>query len=298
VSDELHACWIQLTLEAGQCTVSELEDALLDVGAVAVTLQDAAEDAVFEPLPGETPLWLHTRVTGLFDAQTDIEAIKQRLRERMSDGLSKCLSEPLEEREWVRVWMDEFHPMRFGKRLWICPTCEPPPDPGAVTLMLDPGLAFGTGTHPTTALCLEWLDAAKLSGMTVVDYGCGSGVLGIAAAKLGASHVRAVDLDPQALLATTRNAQGNGVASIVATTTPEKLSHLRTDLVLANILAGPLIELAPHFDDLLAAGGTLVLSGILDHQADAVRAAYEQRFKFGASRRREDWVLLEATRNP
>jgi ribosomal protein L11 methyltransferase len=134
--------------------------------------------------------------------------------------------------------------------------------------------------------------------MTVVDYGCGSGVLGIAAAKLGASHVRAVDLDPQALLATTRNAQGNGVASIVATTTPEKLSHLRTDLVLANILAGPLIELAPHFDDLLAAGGTLVLSGILDHQADAVRAAYEQRFKFGASRRREDWVLLEATRNP
>lgn len=297
VNDETTAFWLQLTLETIQHSSEQLENALLQAGAIAVILQDAGDQPVLEPPPGETPLWPHSRVTGLFDAQTDIEVIKRLLRRALGDGaLSECRLERLEERDWVRAWLDDFHSMRFGKRLWVCPTSQTPPEPMAVNLLLDPGLAFGTGTHPTTALCLTWLDGAELASKTVIDYGCGSGILAIAAAKLGASSVYAVDIDPQALMASDRNASDNGVASHITLTLPGKLPAVKVDILLANILAGPLIELAPRFGSLVLPQGQLVLSGILAEQAEEVQAAYTPWFDFGQSQQREDWVLLQAVR--
>jgi ribosomal protein L11 methyltransferase len=297
VNDETTAFWLQLTLETIQHSSEQLENALLQAGAIAVILQDAGDQPVLEPPPGETPLWPHSRVTGLFDAQTDIEVVKRLLRRALGDGaLSECRLERLEERDWVRAWLDDFHSMRFGKRLWVCPTSQTPPEPMAVNLLLDPGLAFGTGTHPTTALCLTWLDGAELASKTVIDYGCGSGILAIAAAKLGASSVYAVDIDPQALMASDRNASDNGVASHITLTLPGKLPAVKVDILLANILAGPLIELAPRFGSLVLPQGQLVLSGILAEQAEEVQAAYTPWFDFGQSQQREDWVLLQAVR--
>ncbi len=290
-------CWLQLTLESPHHNPEQLEDALLQAGALAITLQDAADRPVLEPLPGTTPLWFHTRVTGLFAAQTDPHTIKAILKQALGDrDFPVCRVESLEERDWVRVWLDDFHPMRFGRQLWVCPTdCTPPP-PEAVTVWLDPGLAFGTGAHPTTALCLEWLDGADLDGKTVIDYGCGSGILAVAAARLGARQVWAVDIDPQALLATESNAVRNRVREILALGSPAALPATPVDILLANILAGPLIELAPRFSALVRPQGRLALSGILAEQAEQVQAAYAQWFDFDPARRREEWVLLQAVR--
>jgi ribosomal protein L11 methyltransferase len=243
------------------------------------------------------PIWPHTRVTGLFDAQTDIAVIKQILRQVLStQRLPECCLERLEERDWVRAWMDDFHPMRFGTRLWVCPSHQSPPEPTAINVMLDPGLAFGTGTHPTTALCLTWLDGVDLEGQTVIDYGCGSGILAIAAAKLGAGWVWAVDIDPQALLACDDNAADNGVAGKVTLCEPTALSLPRADSLIANILAGPLIQLAPRFARLLKPGGRIALSGILDYQAGEVESAYGAWFDFGPSQWQEGWALLQGVR--
>jgi ribosomal protein L11 methyltransferase len=296
--DDVTAPWLQLTLEAIEHRAEQLEDALLQAGALAVTLADAGDRPVLEPAPGETPLWARTRVTGLFDAQTDIEVIKGRLRRFLHASLlPECRLTPLEERDWVRAWMDHFHPMRFGRRLWVCPTSQTPPEPAAVNIRLDPGLAFGTGTHPTTALCLEWLDGADLSGQTVLDYGCGSGILAIAAAKLGAKRVWAVDIDPQALLASDANAAENEVEDRIVLASPAELpAELRVDLLLANILAGVLARLAPEFARRVKPGGRLVLSGILETHADAVRAVFVRDFHWDPPRMREEWVLLEGRR--
>lgn len=296
--DDATAPWLQLTLEAIDHAPEQLEDALLLAGALAVTLADAGDQPVLEPAPGETPLWAHTRVTGLFDAQTDIEVVKGQLRRFLrAPILPECRLTALEERDWVRAWMDSFHPMRFGRRLWICPTHCDPPEPAAVNIRLDPGLAFGTGTHPTTALCLEWLDGADLAGKSVLDYGCGSGILAIAAAKLGAKRVWAVDIDPQALLASDDNASENEVEDRIELFRPAELpTGLRVDVLLANILAGVLVRLAPEFGQRVKPGGRLALSGILEQHADAVQAVFSRDFAFDPPRRREDWVLLEGTR--
>jgi len=299
MSDDITAPWLQLSLEALHHTPEQLEDALLQVGALAVTLADAGDQPVLEPAPGETPLWTHTCVTGLFDAQTDIEVVKRQLQCFLHTPiLPECRLSQLEERNWVRAWMDHFHPMRFGQRLWICPTAQNPPDPTAVNIRLDPGLAFGTGTHPTTALCLEWLDgAADLTDKNVLDYGCGSGVLAIAAAKLGARRVWAVDIDPQALLASDDNADENGIEDRIELVAPTELpALLNVDLLLANILAGVLVRLAPEFTRRVKPGGRLVLSGILEQHADAVQAAFTRNFIFKPARQRDDWVLLEGAR--
>jgi ribosomal protein L11 methyltransferase len=289
--------WLQLTLESPYHSPEQLEDALLQAGALAITLQDAADRPVLEPLPGETPLWSQLRVTGLFAAQTDPQTVKAVLRQILGDdNFPACRIESLEERDWVRAWLDDFRPMRFGQRLWVCPTdCAAPPAP-AVTVRLDPGLAFGTGTHPTTALCLEWLDGAKLDGKAVIDYGCGSGILAITAAKLGAGRVWAVDIDPQALLATEANAERNQVREILNLGNLAALPTTPVDILVANILAGPLIELAPCFSTLVRPQGHLVLSGILIEQAKQVKAAYAQWFDFATARRREEWILLQAVR--
>ena len=296
--DDATAPWLQLTLEAIDHAPEQLEDALLLAGALAVTLADSGDQPVLEPAPGETPLWAHTRVTGLFDAQTDIEVVKGQLRRFLrAPILPECRLTALEERDWVRAWMDNFHPMRFGRRLWICPTHCDPPEPGAVNIRLDPGLAFGTGTHPTTALCLDWLDGADLAGKSVLDYGCGSGILAIAAAKLGAKRVWAVDIDPQALLASDDNASENEVEDRIELFRPAELpTNLRVDVLLANILTGVLVRLAPEFGQRVKPGGRLALSGILEQHADAVQAVFSRDFAFDPPRRREDWVLLEGTR--
>lgn len=296
--DEATAPWLQLTLEAIEHHPEQLEDALLQAGALAVTLTDAGDQPVLEPAPGQTPLWAHTRVTGLFDAQTDIEVIKKQLRRFLhTPSLPECRLIALEERDWVRAWMDHFHPMRFGQRLWVCPKEQAPPDPSAINLRLDPGLAFGTGTHPTTALCLEWLDGADLTGKTVLDYGCGSGILAIAAAKLGATRVWAVDIDPQALIASDDNASDNTVEDRIELVSPAELpADLQVDILLANILAGVLVRLAPDFARRVKPGGQIVLSGILEAHADAVQATFSPDFIFSTNRYREDWVLLVGTR--
>ena len=289
--------WLQLTLQAERHEPQQLEDALLAAGALAVTLADEGDQPVLEPPPGETPLWSRTRVTGLFEAQTDIGAVKYRLSRALGpEVLAEARLEGLEERDWTRTWLEDFQPLQFGRRLWVCPSGSTPPDPGAVNLWLDPGLAFGTGTHPTTALCLEWLDGAELSGKRVIDYGCGSGILAIAAARLGAAEVQATDIDPQALLACDQNADRNQVGQQVTTLMPEALAPAPVDLLLANILAGPLIGLAPRFSERIVPGGDLVLSGLLRTQTDEVQAAFTPWFTFAEPRQRDEWVLLHGRR--
>ena len=286
---------LQLTIDVGNSDPAPFEDALIELGAVAVTLEDAADDPVLEPGPGETPLWPTVVVKALFDADTDPAALARALAAALPDGPSPRF-EVLADQAWERVWLQDFRPMRFGRRLWVCPGGLPAGAADAVRIELAPGLAFGTGTHPTTALCLEWLDGQDLAGCSVVDYGCGSGILAVAAAKLGAAHVVAVDIDPQALIATRDNALRNGVAGTVSVTGEPALAPRCADVLLANILAGPLVELAPRFAEALVPGGRLALSGLLPGQADAVTAAYRPWFHIETTTTRDGWVLLSARR--
>lgn len=289
--------WWQLTLRADSWSADTLENALRRAGAAVVTLEDAGDQPVLEPLPGETPLWAESMVTGLFSSQHRIAEVKQQLcRILNTQDVEVWRVTDVEDRDWVGAWLDDFHPMRFGERLWICPTQHPPPDPAGVNVRLDPGLAFGTGTHPTTGLCLRWLDGAGLTGCSVVDYGCGSGILAIAAAKLGARRVWAVDIDPQALLATQQNVLENHVSTQVIPVMPEQLPILRVDMLIANILAKPLHELTARFADLVREGGQLVLSGLLASQLGQIETAYSPWFDFGACWQSEDWVLCQAIR--
>ncbi len=290
--------WLQLSFDAAHYDPEWLSDQLSAAGAVSVSLQDAADQPVYEPPPGATPLWSQTRVVGLFAADTDLAEVQAVLRGALArDDLPGCLIETLEDRDWVRAWMDDFHPMRFGARLWVCPSNQSPPEPQAVNILLDPGLAFGTGTHPTTALCLQWLDAHAPRGARVIDYGCGSGILAIAAALLGAHDVRAVDIDPQALLATTQNAQANAVTAGIHVHAPEQLPLRHYDLILANILAAPLQGLAVRFAGLLRPGGAVVLAGLLEAQADAVAQAYAPWFDLEPKTVQAGWARLVGLRN-
>jgi ribosomal protein L11 methyltransferase len=291
--------WIQLELTATAATAEPLADLLTAAGALAVSFEDEADDPVFEPAPGATTLWPRTAVVGLFAPETDVPAVLRALQQALGlPAPPACRMQHLKERDWVRVWMDLSRPMRFGDRLWICPAGQAPPDPApaAVTVVLDPGLAFGTGTHETTALCLEWLDRHLQPGWEVIDYGCGSGILSVAAAKLGARHIQAVDIDPQALYATRENARRNSVAERISALEPAQLAERPVDCLLANILARPLIELAPRIAALVRPGGRLVLSGILLGQAAEVGAAYRDAFALAPPDRRGDWVRLAATR--
>jgi ribosomal protein L11 methyltransferase len=275
-----------------------VEEALLDIGAVSITFVDSGDEPVLEPKPGEIRLWSDTLVRGLFDAASDALSHIQRLGALLGPEIAATARlRRVEDRDWERVWLTDWHSMRFGKRLWVCPTeATAPEDPDAVIVRLDPGLAFGTGTHPTTALCLQILDSLPLSGLRVIDYGCGSGILGIAALKLGAAHVVAVDLDPQALLATRENAQRNGVSACIEVQgVPATLQPAHC--VVANILAGPLIELAPLLTQACAPGGDLLLSGLLKTQAYAVKAAYADGFARVQVIGRDDWCCIHARRS-
>ncbi|HEY4442713.1 MAG TPA: 50S ribosomal protein L11 methyltransferase [Steroidobacteraceae bacterium] len=277
-----------------------VESALLELGASSITFVDRGDEPVLEPKPGEIRLWSDTLVRALFQESSDGASLDAALHlDRLASVLGPHITRTarvrgVENQDWERVWLADWKSMRFGRRLWVCPTsAELPDDPDAVVLRLDPGLAFGTGTHPTTALCLQILDSLPIGGRSVIDYGCGSGILGIAALKLGAAHVQAVDLDPQALLATRDNATRNGVSSSIDVLGIE--GGLRPAYcVMANILAGPLIELAPTLTQACEPGGYLLLSGLLKTQAYTVKAAYGAAFDMVQIVERDDWCCIYA----
>ena len=289
--------WLQLTLTVPAADVDGVSEAMEQAGALAVTLEPPADAPVYEPAPGDTPLAGSMQVVGLFPEDADPDRILEHLGAVLERPVPACSQAILEDQDWTRAWMERFHPMRFGERLWVCPSWRVPPDPEATNILLDPGLAFGTGTHPTTALCLRWLGAdEKARGACVIDYGCGSGILAIAAAGLGAREVWAADIDPQALEATRSNAQRNGVAGLIRTVHPEQLTAAPADLLLANILAGPLQALAGRLAELVRPCGDIVLSGILADQAEDCRAAYARFFEMDAPVIDEEWVMLHGVR--
>ncbi len=286
--------WTQLSLSTAADRAQRLAEALQAAGALAVSLADAADDPVLEPAPGETRVWTRTRLSALFAAGTDLDPLRRALAPHLEPAERASWStRELADQDWERAWLAHFRPLRFGRRLWVCPSDRPPPEPAAVNVVLDPGLAFGTGTHPSTALCLEWLDGAELRGAHLIDYGCGSGILAVAAALLGARSVVAVDIDPQALAATAENAARNGVGARISACAPKALGpEPGADIVLANILAGTLLELRAALCALLRPGGALVLSGILAAQAAELRAAYAGEISFAPERERDGWALL------
>ncbi|CAG9429125.1 50S ribosomal protein L11 methyltransferase [Providencia alcalifaciens] len=291
--------WIQIRLNSNAKDAEALGDELMETGSVSVTFQDSHDTPVFEPLPGETRLWGDTDVIGLYDAETDMKWVVAQLENSPLLGAGFVHKiEQIEDKDWEREWMDNFHPMRFGQRLWICPSWRDVPDPTAVNVMLDPGLAFGTGTHPTTSLCLEWLDGLDLEGKTVIDFGCGSGILAIAALKLGAARAIGIDIDPQAILASRDNAQRNGVSERLSLYLPkDQPQDLQADVVVANILAGPLRELAPMISVLPRAGGHLGLSGVLASQAEGVADAYRASFNIDPVAEKDEWCRITGVKH-
>ncbi len=288
--------WNQITIYATQALAEPLSDLLSELGAVSVTLKEGGAEEILEPLPGETPLWCDTQVLGLFEQEHDLSQIVEMLKQK--SGLAnfpKYKIDSIADQDWERVWLKDFRPMQFGQNLWIVPSTYTPVDSAAINIFLDPGLAFGTGTHPTTALCLQWLDKYKAQNKQVIDYGCGSGILAIAAAKLGASQVYAVDIDPQAVTATKVNAINNDVAGVDACLVSE-FNNVVADILLANILANPLEALAESFSQLLKPGASIVLSGILQAQADSVLQVYDQWFDMDQPRFYEGWAMLSGKR--
>ena len=289
--------WQQFVMNLETLNPASVEEILIRHGAQSVTFSDAGDKPVLEPGPGETPLWSSTCITGLFEAGADMAGLMSDLRASLElDELPEHRLETLADRDWEREWLRDFGPMRFGERLWVCPTGSQPDEEDAVIVRLDPGLAFGTGTHATTAMCLEWLGSLDLQGTTLLDCGCGSGVLAIAALKLGCDSAHAMDIDPQAVLATRRNAERNGVEERLTVTGSKDDIEGRFDVVVANILAGPLAELAADIVQHLAPGGLLGLSGILSEQAADVRAAYAPWIDFDEPEYREQggqtWTRL------
>ena len=290
--------WLQVRLAITPEQAEIYEDALLDVGAVSVTFMDAEDQPIFEPDLGTTPLWSHTHLLALFEADTDAAAVFAHLQLLTDSELPQHQSEVIADQDWERSWMDNFQPMRFGQRLWIVPSWHAAPEPDAVNLLLDPGLAFGTGTHPTTALCLEWLDGQNLSDCNVLDFGCGSGILAIAALLLGAKQAVGTDIDYQAIEASRDNAERNGIdASRFPLYLPEQLPAEQADVVVANILAGPLVALAPQITSLVKPGGRLALSGILAEQGEDVAAAYAEAFELDPQCIRDGWVRISGRRH-
>lgn len=306
--------FVELSFELGPLDPDAAETACFECGATSVTFVDSQDDPILEPLPGEFRLWPTTRMQALFvsgepdadagaggAADSDVVTEPARLAQLLSEalGIAPALihARVVEDRVWEREWLKDFHAMRFGERLWICPNHEQVADPNAVVVKMDPGLAFGTGTHPTTALCLEWLDRSLMADARVIDYGCGSGVLAVASVKLGAAEAHCFDIDPQALIATRDNAESNGVSARVllhgsADTLPEGV-----DVLLSNILSGPLCELAPRFAALVRPGGDLVLAGLMESEVSDVTRAYNAWFDIRPFGQREGWVGLSGRRH-
>ena len=292
--------WLQIAINTTKNHVEIAEECLFGAGAQTVTLTDAADQPILEPGPDETPIWNTVIITGLFTFEDNQQSLLDSIEHCLPDIEFSCSTEILEDQNWTRAWMEHFHAMQFGPRLWVCPLHIEPPEPEAINLRLDPGLAFGTGTHPTTSLCLRWLDQNIHDQKTLLDYGCGSGILAIAACMLGANQADGVDIDPQALTATFDNAETNRVKKQIKTFLPNDFQkqHPDTqyDLVIANILSGPLAELASMLAGHAKTGGDIVLSGILKEQAAPLIETYSQYFKMDAPVFEEDWVLLHGVK--
>ena len=297
--------WIQLQLSTTPDLTEDLEYLLEANHSLAITLVDAADQPVFEPIRGETPLWDCIILTALFVAETDPEKLIQQLNKSyLPKKFPPVELKILEDEDWERAWMDNLKPLCFGENLWICPSWAEAPKPEAINIILDPGLAFGTGTHPTTALCLSWLGQQNLTKQVIIDYGCGSGILGIAALLLGAKQVIAVDNDPQALIASRDNCEKNQIDSTIFHTFLPKsfaeeinLENIKPiDMLLANILAGPLIDLATYFAALVKPNGGILLSGVLEEQAESVKIAYEPWFEFEPITSKGGWVRIPGCR--
>ena len=287
--------WLELSLEAHSDAEAErYEDALLAAGALAITFQAADQEEIFEPPPGTTPLWQHTAVTGLFAQDSDLGALLAVLRQELGPQLPisrRCFADA----QWTRAWLDHFKPIYFGPSFIVAATEHEIDDKNATVLRLDPGLAFGTGTHPSTAMCLQFLVSQDLRGRSVYDYGCGSGILGVAAALLGADPVYQTDIDPQALRASADNAAKNGVAErIHIVATPDAAP--RVDILVANILLAPLCGLRTQFEKHTDANSVLVFAGLLERQEEELRAAYAG-YQIERLQEREGWICLRLRRN-
>lgn len=287
--------WLQLSVKTTKSQQANLENLLLSTGALAVTLEDSEDKPILEPGVGETPLWQNITMTALYESDINPATVEWQLNQcHIHDDDFKW--SPLEDKDWEREWMNDYHPIAFGKRLWVVPGWITPPQEDAINLILDPGLAFGTGTHPTTALCLHWLDSLDLNHKTIIDYGCGSGILGVAALLLGAKYLTAIDNDPQALIATEQNANRNNIQSSTYQLFTPKLcpATLTADIIVANILAAPLISLAHHFHGLLNPGGIIALSGILVEQQESILEAYSTLFNITDITEQEGWLRITA----
>ena len=290
------AGWQELRFSTTPDQLENLESWLFEQGALAVTLEDNADEPLLEPGPGETPLWQNIKLVALFEMGINLSPILASVPQQWVTAAADAANF-VPDQDWERAWMENFEPLKMGKRLWICPSWCEPPDPHAVNINLDPGLAFGTGTHPTTAMCLGELDATIEPGVNLIDYGCGSGILAIAGLKLGATKAFAVDNDPQAVTATWDNAQRNAIThdqlDVFLVSQADTQGRLQpVDLVIANILAGPLEALAPTLIDLMNPGGRLILAGLLTEQAAALIEAYKPWVALSAVQELEGWTLL------
>ena len=291
--------WHQLSVVTDEQTAPELSDFFSELGAVSVTYSDAEDEPVYEPAIDQTQIWSNTRVTALFELDSDPDIVQTLvINQFVGQPLLQWQIELIQDQAWERAWMEHFQPMQFAGKLWVCPSGQEVDEPGQVCMTLDPGLAFGTGTHPTTALCLEWLAGHDLKDKVMIDYGCGSGILAVAALLLGAQHAHGVDIDPQALTATEYNAEKNQVLDRISYYLPEQFAIEPAEIVVANILAKPLIELAEPIAVLVKPGGKLILSGILNEQAESVAEAYRaQGLLVAAPVSQEDWCRLDAEKS-
>jgi ribosomal protein L11 methyltransferase len=287
---------IALTLNLDGLDVERVEEACLEFGAVAVSYTDQRDDPILEPAPGEFRLWPHSRLQALFPFDCKPQEIVAGLAHVLRLEPERIAVETLVDKVWEREWLRDFHPMSFGRRLWVAPHHSHVHTQGAVIVRLDPGLAFGTGTHATTAMCLAWLDENAREGQMAIDYGCGSGVLAVAAVKLGARVAYAYDIDPQALTATRDNAAANQVADRVRVVESDDALPRGADILLANILCGPLCDLAPRFAALTAPGAKIVLAGLLAAQADEVTRAHTPWFDISPFATRDGWTALAGSR--
>lgn len=290
--------WWQFSLNCQASELEQVEALMQELGALSISLRDAGDEPIYEPLPGDNPVWQESIVTATFDAGLDPAQLKQQLTLKLPRHLAaEVRQQALEEQAWDQAYKQHFQPLQCAPDLWIVPSWTEPPDPGATVIRLDPGLAFGTGSHPTTALCLAWLGANNVKDRSVIDFGCGSGILAIAAIKLGAKQVIAVDIDQQALTACQSNREVNAIeADQIVVSTPEDLTAVGTDLLVANILAGPLVELAPRFASLVRPGGQILLSGILKTQLKEIQSAYQPFFDLDPASYRDEWVCVSGNR--
>lgn len=289
--------WLQFSLQATSDNVDAWSDALMDAGAAAVSTEPIDQQAIYESHPQDQPMWDAVQLNALFTVDHDPLVIQSLLAQTINSAtLSKGTWSTIADQNWVKVSQQNMQPMLFGKNLWVCPSWSPIPDPNAINIILDPEMAFGTGSHATTALCLEWIADNVKPDVTVIDYGCGSGILAIAAAKMGAAAVYATDIDPIALEVSRNNAAVNNINTNFYTFLPQEMPDIQADVVIANIMAKPLLELAPVLIGLLKSGGTLVLSGILTEQSEMIQNCYAQWCKDFQVTLQDEWARITAVR--